>query len=76
MDLIHFEGLFEIIYYLFDKGVLGQESSEYFLWTYEMQEYTLFDFESEMIMCGGNLYKHNGSKIYICHIGVHALQPQ
>ena len=25
MGLIHFEGLFEIIYYLFDKGVLGRE---------------------------------------------------
>ena len=25
MGLIHFEGLYEIIYYLFDKGVLGQE---------------------------------------------------
>ena len=25
MGLIHFEELFEIIYYLFDKGVLGRE---------------------------------------------------
>ena len=25
MCLIHFEGLFEIIYYIFDKGVLGRE---------------------------------------------------
>ena len=53
MGLIHFEGLFEIIYYLFDKGVLGRKSSEYLLWTHEMQECTLFDFESEMIMYGG-----------------------
>ena len=47
MGLIHFEGL---IYYFFDKCVLDRE---YFLWTHEMQEYTLFDFESEMIMYGG-----------------------
>ena len=30
-----------------------EKSSEYFLWTHEMQEYTLFDFDSEMIMYGG-----------------------
>ena len=52
MGLIHFEGLFEIIYYLFDECVLGR-------WTHEMQEYTLFDFDSKMIMYGGILYKHN-----------------
>ena len=42
MGLIHFE----IMDYLFDKGVLGREILEYFLWTHEMQEHTLFDFES------------------------------
>ena len=36
MGLIHFEGLFEIIYYHFDKGVLGREILKYFLWTHEM----------------------------------------
>ena len=29
------------------------KSSVYFLWTHEMQEYTLFDFENQMIMYGG-----------------------
>ena len=51
MGLIHLEGLFEIICYIFDK--LVGKSSEYFLWTHEIQEYTLFDFDSEMIMYGG-----------------------
>ena len=54
MCLIHFEGLFEIIYYIFDKGVLGREIlKSIFLWTHEMQEYTLFDCDSKMIMYVG-----------------------
>ena len=53
MGLIHFEGLYEIIY-LFDKCVLGREILRVFLWTHEMQEYTLFDFVSEIIII--NLY--------------------
>ena len=47
MGLIHFERLFEIIYYLFNKGVLGREILRVFFVD------TLFDFESEMIMYGG-----------------------
>ena len=39
MGLIHFEGLFEIIYYLFDKCVLGREILRvFFLWTHGMQQ--------------------------------------
>ena len=33
MGLIHFEGLFEIIYYLFDKCVLGNPQRVYFVGT-------------------------------------------
>ena len=33
-------GLFELIYYLFDKCVLGREILRLFLWTHEMPEYT------------------------------------
>ena len=42
-----------------------------------MQEYNLFDFDRAMIIYGGTgWYKHNVSRIHICHLGVHAVLPQ
>ena len=53
MSLIHFEGRFEIIYYLFDKCVLGREILRAFSCGHMKCRSTLFDFDSEMIMYGG-----------------------
>ena len=53
MGLIHFEGLLRSFITFSIRVCWVGKSSEYFLWTHEIQEYTIFDFESEMIMYGG-----------------------